>query len=445
MPVGRKAGAPEIAFKKHIGYTRPIDRFDIDRREERSMKDKKGFSRRVFLGKTLAGAAGVGLIGLKGLPAVQGQNPAPAVAGGLITRTLGKTGISLPVVSMGVMNADVPALVQRAHELGIRHFDTAAVYQRGRNEEMVGRVVQDLGVRDKTIIATKVWNPQYRNKFSKDEARAKYLEQLEASLKRLRTDYVDIVYIHDVSEVKDLSDPGILEGMAAAKKEGKARAVGFSTHREMGACLAEALKLGCFDVVLTAYNYSLHPYPELLATMNKAAASGIGLIAMKTQCQQEWYREELPAELQAYYQGTVIHSALLKWVLNHACFTTAVPGFTNFDQIQDDVACASHLDYSPAEKNFLEDRKVKLAVSAACRQCGSCVATCPRGSDIPSLMRAHMYAFSYGNPIQASETLASPPVLESFEMCGHCDSCRASCSGRVPIGRRIDQLRQVFA
>jgi len=405
------------------------------------MKDQKGFSRREFLGRALAGAAGAGFSSLKSLSAGQGQTASPA---GLITRTLGKTGLSLPVVSMGVMNADVPTLVQRAYELGLRHFDTAAVYQRGRNEEMVGRVLKDLGVRDKTIIATKVWNPQFRHKFGKDAVREKFLEQVEASLKRLKTDYIDIVYIHDVSEIADLSDPGILEGMALAKKQGKVRAVGFSTHREMAACLEEAMKLACFDVVLTTYNYSLEPYPEILQTMNKAAASGIGLIAMKTQCQQEWYREELPADLQAFYRGTILHSALLKWVLSHACFTTAVPGFTDFDQIQDDVACASHLDYSPAEKKFLEDRKVKLAVSAACRQCGACVATCPRGSDIPGLMRAHMYAFSYGNPLQAAETLEAPSLRQSLEKCGGCAACRASCSGRVPIGRRIDRLRKVF-
>ena len=408
------------------------------------MRNRKRISRREFLGTTLAGVAGAGFVGLKSLTADPGQITDPASSGRFITRTLGKTGINLPVVSMGVMNADNPALVQRAYELGLRHFDTAAVYQRGRNEEMVGRVIQDLGARDKTVIATKGWNPFLRKRFGKEEGRTKLLEQLEGSLRRLRTDYVDIYYAHDVSDIKDLSESGFLEGIAAAKKQGKARAVGFTTHREMGACLEEAVKLGCFDVVLTAYNYSLHPYPDLLETMNKAAASGIGLIAMKNQCQQDWYREELPPDLQAYYKGTIVHSALLKWVLNHSCFATAVPGFTTFAQIEEDVACAPDLTYTAVEKKFLEDRRIKLAIASACRQCGSYVPTCPRGSDIPSLMRVHMYAFSYGNPVQARETLASPSIQKSFAMCGQCDSCTAACSGRVPIGRRIDQLKQAF-
>jgi predicted aldo/keto reductase-like oxidoreductase len=413
------------------------------------MKSKRGCSRREFLGKALAGAAGAGVLGLERLNAVQGKPPAAGAAapapGVLLTRTLGKTGLRMPVVSMGVMNADIPALVKRAYDLGITHFDTAASYWRGKNEEMVGKAIQELGARNKTIIATKIMVPQLRQGLTKEQAKAKYLEMLEASLKRLRTDRVEIVYVHDVSDVKDVSDPGLLEGMAAAKKQGKTRAVGFSTHREMSACLEEAMKLGCYDVVLTTYNYSLAPYPGIIKTMEKAAAAGIGLVAMKTQCQQEWYREELPAELQAYYQGTIVHSALLKWVMNHACFTTAVPGFTTFDQLEEDVACAATLAYTPAEKKFLEDRKVKLALTAACRQCGSCVATCPRGVDVPRLMRAHMYAFSYGNPLQARDTLTAASSRAGLESCRDCPSCRAECSGRVAIARRVERLKLVYA
>src|SRR5208337_2691153 len=78
-----------------------------------------------------------------------------AASSPVLQRTLGKTGLTLPIVSMGVMNADVPGLLRRAYELGIRHFDTAAAYQQGRNEEMVGKVIKDLGVRDKVTITTK--------------------------------------------------------------------------------------------------------------------------------------------------------------------------------------------------------------------------------------------------------------------------------------------------
>jgi hypothetical protein len=99
-------------------------------------------NRREFISRTLASAGAVTLLGCADKPASGRAQAAPAAAGDKppVTRTLGRTGIELSVVNMGVMNADNPDLVRRAYELGMRHFDTAAGYVRGRNEEMVGRV-----------------------------------------------------------------------------------------------------------------------------------------------------------------------------------------------------------------------------------------------------------------------------------------------------------------
>ena len=150
-----------------------------------------------------------------------------ADSGPLIERTLGKTGLTMPVVSMGVMNADIPGLVRRSYELGIRHFDTAAVYQGGRNEEMVGSVIKELGVRDKVIIATK---QVMRNPTASDSKR-RFMEGMEASLRRLQMDHVDILYYHSVDSVEDARAEGPLEALQALKKEGKTRFIGLSTHK----------------------------------------------------------------------------------------------------------------------------------------------------------------------------------------------------------------------
>ena len=74
----------------------------------------------------------------------------------IIFREPGKTGIRLPVINMGLMNADNPTILKKAYEAGIRHFDTAWGYQNGRNEIMVGNVIKEPEVRDKVIIATKI-------------------------------------------------------------------------------------------------------------------------------------------------------------------------------------------------------------------------------------------------------------------------------------------------
>src|SRR6201993_5633521 len=117
------------------------------------MKNDGNWNRREFIVKPILWAGTASVLAktnvLLASPALETS------ASPVLQRTLGKTGLTLPVVSMGVMNADVPGLLRRAYELGIRHFDTAAVYQNGRNEEMVGRVIKEMGVRDKVVISTK--------------------------------------------------------------------------------------------------------------------------------------------------------------------------------------------------------------------------------------------------------------------------------------------------
>ena len=266
----------------------------------------------------------------------------------------------------------------------------------------------------------------------------------ETSLKRLQSDYVDMIYIHDVGAVENVHPPALTEAMAQLKKEGKARFAGFSTHSNMAACLNEAARIGFYDVVLTAFNYAHAGNKELLEALTNASAKGIGLIAMKTQCNQYWYKDGLPTVEQMYYQGTIIQSAVLKWVINHDFITTAVPGYTTYEQLNEDVAAGRNPALSPEEKKFLADRKVKLAMEFYCRQCSQCVSTCSKGADIPSLMRTHMYAACYANFYQARDTYDGMPRDRGLEACSSCDSCRAQCVHSISIGKRIDELKALF-
>ena len=136
---------------------------------------------------------------------------------------------------MGVMNARNPDLVRRALELGIRHLDTAFVYGDGQNESMVGKVVADMKLRDKVVIATKEMVSFQRRGLSGAKAADALIKMVEASLKRLQSDYVDIVYIHDVTTPEDAVHPGFLEGMRKLKEQGKIRFAGlFDAHEHGG-------------------------------------------------------------------------------------------------------------------------------------------------------------------------------------------------------------------
>jgi uncharacterized protein len=404
-------------------------------------------NRRDFISKAIAGAGAAAFLGGPVRPAAgrDAGTAAPAAADKpLLTRPLGKTGLVLPVVNMGVMNADNPDLVRRAYELGMRHFDTAAGYWRGKNEEMVGTVLRGLGGRSGSVIATKInIPPAQRESLAAADLKAAFVKAFEGSLRRLKTDYVDILYIHDVSRVSDLRRPGFLEAMAELKDRKLIRFAGFSCHSNMSACLEDATASGDYEVLLIAYNYAMQDDLRLKKALDAAAAKGIGLVAMKTQCMQDWYREDLPADQKAYYGGSIVQTAVLKWALRNEAFACAVPGFTTFAQLDEDVAVARDLTLTDKEKAFLADRNVRLTL-ARCVQCAGCVGSCPAGVDTPTLMRAHMY-LGYPNVFQAREALESLPSGRGLDACASCRTCVAQCRGRVDIGRRVERLKLHFA
>lgn len=389
------------------------------------------WNRREFIAKPLTALAAAQVLGHAGL-----LHAATSAAPTVVQRKLGKTGLTLPVVSMGVMNANMPAVVRRAYEMGIRHFDTAAVYQDGRNEEMLGSVLKELGVRDKVIVATKVLirGPHRRDA----DVQAQMRTIFEGSLKRLQMDHVDILYFHNLDNAADVSLEAPLELLTKLKKEGKTRFIGVSTHSSAEVVLNEAARLGVHDVALVGINYTMADNKPLHDAIENAAKKGIGVVAMKTQAGGTAKpSSKLPGTLPACSQ-----TALLKWVLQNPSIATAIPGFTNFDQLEQNFSVAANLAYTPEEKNFIGDKAI-VAAAEFCQQCGQCRADCPKLVNIPELMRVHMYAVQYGNRDHAQRTLAAVPAAHSLVACGGCVTCSATCRNSVNIARKIDDLKQI--
>jgi len=149
---------------------------DCSNREDAMFKSEMG--RRNFIRKMSSAMLGVWTGGLwHAPPSVAKTDKSPT----LEYRTLGRTGLKVTTVGMGVMNCSDSAVVLRAFDLGINFFDTAPSYMGGRNEEMVGKTLK--GKRDKVFIQTKLG--------TSDEKRMR--DSVERSLRRLQTDYVDIL------------------------------------------------------------------------------------------------------------------------------------------------------------------------------------------------------------------------------------------------------------
>ena len=391
----------------------------------------KEWNRRDFIVKPIVWAGAAHMLSGTNLLA----ESADAAKGALLERTLGRTGLKLPIVSMGVMNADVPGILRRSYELGIRHFDTAAVYQNGRNEEMVGSVIKEMGIRDKVVISTKQGTRASAQ--TSPDAKKRFIDGVEASLRRLQMDHVDILYHHGVDSADHAKADAPIEALQTLKKEGKTRFIGISTHDTVEV-LNAVIPLNVFDVALITLNYTMAHDADKLATIEKAAKSGIGIVAMKTQAGGTVRPDsKLPKELPPESQ-----TALLKWVLNHDFIATAIPGFSTYEHLEQDFTVVRNLAYTDAERNFLAN-KAFVAQAEFCQQCGQCREDCPKRVDIPALMRSHMYAVQYRNVSMAQHLLAKSEVGRGLDACRSCESCQAHCRNAVQIARKIAQLKEL--
>jgi len=122
------------------------------------MKEKtSGFSRRKFLATSAVGIASAGIAGLS--PALSIANETKKSAGEIIYRELGKTGLKVPIITHGCGACNDASVIKAAYDMGARMFDTAANYQTGANEMLIGSVLKKMGVRDKSFILTKIYTP----------------------------------------------------------------------------------------------------------------------------------------------------------------------------------------------------------------------------------------------------------------------------------------------
>ena len=393
---------------------------------------RQALGRRSFLKTSLTGLAAVGAVPAAVKAAALGTE-APAAAKPIV-RTIGRTGLKVPVVSMGVMNADNPAVVQAALETGIVMFDTAHGYQRGRNEQMIGEVVKGRP-RDSYMIATKVPGPQRDRTLQGLDAAAlekAFLDKFDLSLQRLGLDHVEILYLHNNTAREDVLNPAILSALDKAKKSGKARFIGTTTHGNEPAVIRATVEAKVYDVVLTAYNFRQDHREEVRKAVAEAAAAGVGVVAMKTQAGAYWDKEKLqPINMRA----------ALKWVLNDPNVATAIPGFTTFDQLKEDWSVVADIALTPQD---LKDLHFGEQVAGLyCQQCVQCLAGCQKGLPIPDLMRGYMYAYGYRN-LQAAHELVGSLDMPG-DACGSCASCTAVCAKGFDLADRVRDIGRLRA
>ncbi len=404
------------------------------------MEEKNaGYSRRKFLAKSAAGIVSAGIAGLS--PGISLAQEAAISKGKIIHRRLGKTDLNVPIITHGCGACNDASVIQAAYNMGARMFDTAASYQTGANEMLIGSVLKKMGVRDKSLILTKIYGPNQRRGMSPEQVKKKLATLLHGSLKRLRTDYVDILMTYDVRTADVVRDPAIIEGMKEFKRQGKAKFIGISTHANTTEVINAATDTDAWDVILTTYNFTMADDAEFMAAIEKAGKKDIGIIGMKTLA----FGGQWPnPESRANYSSETVTTALMKWALHNKYVATIMVAFNNLEHMNVDFPVAYDIEYTADEKKLLSDNSIELGMGF-CRQCSKCLASCPKGTDIPTLMRTHMYATRYEDFNLAQSALDEIEKNRGLEVCTSCSSCTAKCTNTVDIKNRISELKTIYA
>jgi predicted aldo/keto reductase-like oxidoreductase len=334
---------------------------------------------------------------------------------------------------MGVMRADNPNLVKTAMNAGITLYDTAHGYQKGRNEEMLGKVLKEYP-RDSYLVQTKV-PPGDKNRETGElgpgATKEYFLERFETSLKRLQMDYVDILFHHSGASRQGVLFEPILDALLTAQKQGKTRFIGVSTHSNEPEVIRAVQESGVIDVVLVAYNFRQDHRAEIQAAMADAAAAGVGFIGMKNMAGGFMDKEETKP---------VNGSAALKWAMQDPNLTTCVPGFTTFDQLEEDLKIMTDLELTPQDLKDLEIAGEEMGMY--CQGCSACRPQCKKGLHVPDIMRSYMYAYGYRNMQKARENLDE--YLSLSDPCGDCDACTVRCAKGFPVRERITDIGRIL-
>ncbi len=327
-------------------------------------------------------------------------------------------------------------VVQRAFELGINYFDTAKLD--GDSEEKIGEALHD--VRDECIIATK----------TASRTKSESLTDFKSSLRRLKTDRLDLIQLHGIDTVKALekamSPNGSLEMCKRARTEGLVDYIGITSHKPR--VLIEAIKTNEFDTILVPLNVVTRQALEELIPLAKELDVGIAtmkpLSAKTSKLITCLYHPSLSLlsdepELNTLLGDDVLSmvSSALRFVLSQAV-SVAVTGFKSVKEVE--IAAKVGENYSGLTSEEKEQFKVHLD-SKHCRDCGLCL-RCPQKIDIAAILRFSMFSDIYGLTGWAKKLYNG--LEGNAADCTECGECEPKCPYKLPIISMLKEAHRSF-
>jgi aryl-alcohol dehydrogenase-like predicted oxidoreductase len=294
---------------------------------------KKQISRKEFFARALTGITGISLAS-KHMPGF--------FSAGKELRPIGNTGIMVSTVAFGAPRTNDESLIRYALSRGINFIDTGRTYGNGNNEILVGKAIAD--IRSKVVIQSKIRLEENelvskgKGKRRSAEIHDVFLTKMEASLKALNTDYIDVMLYHDAIDEDLLFHQETMKFFEEMKKAGSIKAHGFSTHNDYMNLTERNNSERFYNVIMVPLNhqgsfvhsitgnFSKWDQNKLIEILTGAWAKGIGVIAMKT-CSGGKYSPSSGTE--PNYQEAV------RWVLDHKFISSAAIAMANFEQVDD--------------------------------------------------------------------------------------------------------------
>ncbi len=330
-------------------------------------------------------------------------------------RKLGKTDLEVSVIGFGgipiqrLSIKESEKVLLHALDRGINFFDTARGYT--DSEDKMGRALS--GHRDKIILASKALS----------RGAGGMRRELETSLRKLRTSFIDLYQCHSVGSMEELdkliSGRGAYRALEKARQEGKIRWTGFTSHsREV---TMKALETDLFDTIQIPFSIIENDWKKDVIPL--AGEKGTGVIGMKP------------------IAGGAIQnaSASLRYIVTEGV-DVAIPGMDTVTQVDQNASVGREEPAPPTESEMGELLKEKEQWGEKfCRRCGYCM-PCPEGLKIPFLFIIQGYYSRYGLQAWALQRLNK--LDKSYSDCTACGECLEKCPYQLPIPDMMEQFAE---
>jgi predicted aldo/keto reductase-like oxidoreductase len=394
-----------------------------------SQEDDKKLSRRDLFQRATATALVAGALGpTKALAA----DPLPQVP----RRVLGKTGQKIPILLFGgSMRLDqrFDPKIAEAMRFGVNYMDAADCYGGGTCESAVGAYHTMAKNRADLWITTK----------SDDHDPAGFEKVLETSLKKLKTDHVELYFLHGLDDPAFLT-PELFKVVEKLKKEKKIGHFGFSCHAgNVAELMQKAAGISAIDAIMFRYNFRQYGNKELNTAMDACRKSNIGLIAMKTQSSESSFADAVKKfESSGKWNK---YQAVLKAVWADERITAAVSHMDNIEKLRENIAAA--LDKTKLGQHEIEALE-KYARDTRAFACDGCDHHCNPAVDAPvkigATMRALMYHDGYQEPEKARELWTSLPERARQLRLIDFSRANAACPHGIDVALHMKRAAELF-